>query len=129
MTKYEMFQIRNISDLFKRTLLFSHNSNPSCIAETRIKQFILKITTHIPWFWILASKYNLGWLLWELEFTRGFFSGKHKFRSLTIVWDSCIFEYEMVEQTLNTLCIWIASHHSLNVFSYADFLNLFSVRS
>ena len=43
MTKYEMlFQIRNISDLFKQTLLFSHNSNPSCIAGTRIKQFIQK---------------------------------------------------------------------------------------
>jgi len=28
----------------------------------------------------------------------------------------------------NTLYIWIASHHNLNVFTYVDFLKLFSVR-
>jgi hypothetical protein len=30
---------------------------------------------------------------------------------------------------LNMLYIWISSHHSVNVFTYADFLNLFSIRS
>jgi hypothetical protein len=28
---------------------------------------------------------------------------------------------------LNTLYLWIAAHHCLGVFTYADFLNLFSV--
>jgi hypothetical protein len=36
---------------------------------------------------------------------------------------------ELRKRLLNTLYIWIASHHSLNVFMYAEFLNLFSVRS
>jgi hypothetical protein len=36
---------------------------------------------------------------------------------------------ELRKHLLNTLYIWIASHHSLNVFTYADFLNLFYVRS
>jgi hypothetical protein len=33
------------------------------------------------------------------------------------------------KRLLNTLYIWMASQHSLNVFTYADFLNLFCVRS
>jgi hypothetical protein len=36
---------------------------------------------------------------------------------------------ELKKRLLNTLYIWIAFHHSLNVFTYADFLNLFYVRS
>jgi hypothetical protein len=36
---------------------------------------------------------------------------------------------ELKKRLLNTLYIWIVSHHSLNVFTYADLLNLFSVRS
>lgn len=36
---------------------------------------------------------------------------------------------ELRKCLLNTLYIWLASQHSLNVFTYADFLNLFSVRS
>jgi hypothetical protein len=32
------------------------------------------------------------------------------------------------KRLLNTLYIWIASHHSLNVFTYVDFLKLFYVR-
>jgi hypothetical protein len=32
------------------------------------------------------------------------------------------------KRLLNTLYIWIAPHHSLSVFTYVDFLNLFSVR-
>jgi len=32
------------------------------------------------------------------------------------------------KRVLNMLYIWIASHHSLNVFTYVDFLKLFSVR-
>jgi hypothetical protein len=35
---------------------------------------------------------------------------------------------ELRKHLLNTLYMWIASHHSLNVFTYADFLNLFFVR-
>jgi hypothetical protein len=34
---------------------------------------------------------------------------------------------ELRKRLLNTLYIWIASHHSLNVFTYVDFLKLFSV--
>jgi hypothetical protein len=40
-------------------------------------------------------------------------------------------ETSMVElwtRLLNTLYIWIASHHNLNVFIYVYFLKLFSVR-
>lgn len=33
------------------------------------------------------------------------------------------------KRLLNTLYIWIATHHSLSVFTCADFLNLFFVRS
>jgi hypothetical protein len=36
---------------------------------------------------------------------------------------------ELRKRLLNTFYIWIAFHHSLNVFTYAEFLNLFSVRS
>jgi hypothetical protein len=36
---------------------------------------------------------------------------------------------ELRKRLLNTIYIWIAIHHSLSVFTYADFLNLFSVRS
>jgi len=36
---------------------------------------------------------------------------------------------EIRKRLLNTLYIWIASHHCLNVFTYVDFLNLFSVPS
>jgi hypothetical protein len=36
---------------------------------------------------------------------------------------------ELRKRMLNTLYIWIAAHHSLSVFTYADFLNLFYVRS
>jgi hypothetical protein len=36
---------------------------------------------------------------------------------------------ELRKRLLNTLYIWIASHHSLYVFMFAEFLNLFSVRS
>lgn len=35
---------------------------------------------------------------------------------------------ELRKRLLNTLYMRIASHYSLNVFTYADFLNLFSVR-
>jgi hypothetical protein len=35
---------------------------------------------------------------------------------------------ELQKRLLNTLYIWIASHHSLNDFTYVDFLKLFSVR-
>jgi hypothetical protein len=35
---------------------------------------------------------------------------------------------ELRKRLLNTLYIWIASYHSLNVFTYVDFLKLFSVR-
>jgi hypothetical protein len=35
---------------------------------------------------------------------------------------------ELQKRLLNTLYIWIASHHSLNVFTYVDFLKLLSVR-
>jgi len=38
-------------------------------------------------------------------------------------------DMELGKRLLNTLYIWIASQQSLNVFTYADFLNLFSVRS
>jgi hypothetical protein len=36
---------------------------------------------------------------------------------------------ELKKHLLNTLYVWIASHHSLNVFTYIEFLNLFFVRS
>jgi hypothetical protein len=36
---------------------------------------------------------------------------------------------ELRKRFLNTLYIWTTTHHSLNAFTYADFLNLFSVRS
>jgi hypothetical protein len=36
---------------------------------------------------------------------------------------------ELRKCMLNMLYIWTAAHHSLSVFTYADFLNLFSVRS
>jgi len=36
---------------------------------------------------------------------------------------------ELQKRLLNTLYIWIVTHHSLSVFTYADFLNLFSIRS
>jgi len=36
---------------------------------------------------------------------------------------------ELRKRLLNTLYIWVAAHLSLSVFTYADFLNLFSVRS
>jgi hypothetical protein len=36
---------------------------------------------------------------------------------------------ELRKCLLNTLYIWLASQHSFNMFTYADFLNLFSVRS
>jgi hypothetical protein len=35
---------------------------------------------------------------------------------------------ELRKRLLNTLYFWIAPHHSLSVFNYVDFLNLFSVR-
>jgi len=35
---------------------------------------------------------------------------------------------ELRKRLLNTLYIWIASHYSLNVFTYVDFLKLFYVR-
>jgi len=35
---------------------------------------------------------------------------------------------ELRKRLLNMLYIWIASHHNLNVFTYVDFLKLFSVR-
>jgi hypothetical protein len=35
---------------------------------------------------------------------------------------------ELRKRLLNTLYIWIASHHSLNIFTYVDFLKLFYVR-
>jgi hypothetical protein len=34
---------------------------------------------------------------------------------------------ELMKLLLNTLYLWIAAHHCLGVFTYADFLNLFSV--
>jgi len=36
---------------------------------------------------------------------------------------------ELRKRLLNTLYIWIASHHSLNVFTYVNFLKLFYVKS
>jgi len=35
---------------------------------------------------------------------------------------------ELRKRLLNTLYIWIASHHSLNVFTYVDYLKLSPVR-
>jgi hypothetical protein len=35
---------------------------------------------------------------------------------------------ELRKRLLNTLYFWIALHHGLSVFTYVDFLNLFSVR-
>jgi hypothetical protein len=35
---------------------------------------------------------------------------------------------ELRKRLLNMLYIWIASHHCLNAFTFADFLNLFSSR-
>jgi hypothetical protein len=35
---------------------------------------------------------------------------------------------ELRKRLLNTLYFWIAAHHSLSVFTYVEFLNLFSVR-
>jgi len=49
-------------------------------------------------------------------------------------WNARLFddvETSMVElrkRLLNTLYFWIAPHHSLSVFTYVDFLNLFSGR-
>jgi len=37
-------------------------------------------------------------------------------------------EVELRKRLLNTLYFWIAAHHSLSVFTYVEFLNLFSVR-
>jgi hypothetical protein len=34
---------------------------------------------------------------------------------------------ELRKHLLNTIYIWIAVHYNLSVFTYADFLNLFSV--
>jgi hypothetical protein len=39
-----------------------------------------------------------------------------------------LFMVELWKWLLNTLYIWIASHHSLSVFTYVDFLKLFSIR-
>jgi hypothetical protein len=36
---------------------------------------------------------------------------------------------ELRKRLLNMLYIWIAPHHRLIVFTYADFLNLFFVHS
>jgi len=36
---------------------------------------------------------------------------------------------ELRKRLLNTLYIWIVAHHNLSVFTYANFLNLFSVPS
>jgi len=36
---------------------------------------------------------------------------------------------ELRKRLLNMLYIWIAAQHSLSMFTYADFLNLFSVCS
>jgi hypothetical protein len=36
---------------------------------------------------------------------------------------------ELRKRLLNMLYIWITSHHNLSVFTYADFFNLFFVRS
>jgi hypothetical protein len=38
-------------------------------------------------------------------------------------------EASIPKRLLNTLYTWIAVHHSLSVFTYADFLNLFYVLS
>jgi hypothetical protein len=35
---------------------------------------------------------------------------------------------ELRKRLLNTLYSWIAPHHSLSVFTFVDFFNLFSVR-
>jgi hypothetical protein len=35
---------------------------------------------------------------------------------------------ELRKRLLNTLYSWIVPHHSLSVFTFVDFLNLFSVR-
>jgi hypothetical protein len=35
---------------------------------------------------------------------------------------------ELRKRLIDTLYFWIAPHHSLSVFTYVDFLNLFSVR-
>jgi len=46
-------------------------------------------------------------------------------------WNARLFEdveismVEIRKHLLDTLYIWIASHHCLNVFTYVDFLNLF----
>jgi len=36
---------------------------------------------------------------------------------------------ELQKRLLNTLFIWIVAHHSSSIFTYTDFLNLFSVLS
>jgi len=36
---------------------------------------------------------------------------------------------ELSKRLLYMLYIWMSPHHSLNVFTYANFLNLFSIRS
>jgi hypothetical protein len=36
---------------------------------------------------------------------------------------------ELQKRLLNMLYIWIAAHHTSSVFTYADFLNLFYIRS
>jgi hypothetical protein len=41
----------------------------------------------------------------------------------------CLMWCILRKRLLNMLYIWIASHHSVNVFTYANFLNLFSIRS
>jgi hypothetical protein len=35
---------------------------------------------------------------------------------------------ELRKRLIDTLYFWISPHHSLSVFTYVDFLNLFSVR-
>jgi hypothetical protein len=49
-------------------------------------------------------------------------------RNARIFEDIETFMVELKKRLLNTLYIWITSHHSLNVFTYVDFLKLFSVR-
>jgi hypothetical protein len=82
-------------------------------------------------------------LLISCEASFGYGSNKKVWRLVPscimwcIWWERNAHHFEDVETSmlelrkclLNTLYIWIAAHHSLSIFTYSDFLNLFSVHS
>jgi hypothetical protein len=59
---------------------------------------------------------SLMWCLWQEQTARQFEDVETSMLELR----KCL---------LNTLYIWIATHQSLSVFTFANFLNLFYVRS